>query len=133
MIRPLPNPKCFYEILRTIDRARSSVIVVNYIAEFSNRMKDDPVAKLAGALVRAHGRGVKVNVILEGSRFTDNYPFYRLLKDKGVDAWLDTSETLIHHKASLVDDRVFIAGSHNWSHAAFFKNEEFSIETDDSE
>ena len=131
MIEPLPNPDCFYAILKAINNARRSVIVVNYIAEFSDRVKDDPVKKLAGSLVRAHRRNVKVGVILEGSRFKDNYPFYRHLKDRGVDCWLDTSITLIHHKAVLVDDKILITGSHNWSYAAFFKNEEFSTMTDD--
>lgn len=131
MIRPLPNPACFPAILKAVNGARSSVVVVNYIAEFSDRVKKDPVAVLASALVRAKKRGVGVAVILEGSRFKDNYPFYRYLKDKGVDVWLDTSITLIHHKAVLVDDEVLISGSHNWSYAAFFKNEEFSMMTDD--
>ena len=147
MIKPLPNPKCFPELLARINRARRSIAAVNYIAEFSTRddsnivrassalrrseSRTDPVLILADALVHARKRGVKVSVILEGSRLKDNYPFYRFLKDKDVDVWLDTSQTLIHHKALLVDDRILITGSHNWSHAAFFKNEEFSVMTND--
>ena len=161
MIKPLPNPKCLPEILRRINKARRSIVAVNYIAEFSTRndliivraspavgrsdynivraspavdrgeSRTDPVLILAQALVHAHKRGVKVSVILEGSRLKDNYPFYRFLKDRGVDVWLDTSQTLIHHKAILADDKILIIGSHNWSTAAFFKNEEFSIITND--
>jgi hypothetical protein len=37
MIKPLPNPKCFPELLARINRARRSIVAVNYIAEFSTR------------------------------------------------------------------------------------------------
>lgn len=131
MTNALPNPKCFPEILRAINSSKKSVTLVNYIAEFTEHHSEDPVSELANALAAAKARGCAVSVILEGFRLSDNYPFYRFLKDRGADVWLDTSQTLIHYKVVVVDDEYLIAGSHNWSHAAFLRNEEFSIGTDD--
>lgn len=130
MIRALTNPQYFSEIMLLTKRARTSIIVVNYLAELSGSKKD-PVLSFARALAFAHRRGVKVSCILEGSRFEKNYPFYRILKDKGVDVWLDTSKTLIHQKAALFDGRMLVAGSHNLTAASLLHSEELSIATDD--
>jgi len=139
MIRPLPNPCCYREILRRIRGARRSIVIVNYLAEILHRktakgripVADDAVLEIARVLKAAGRRGVKISAILEGSRLSDNYDFYRALKDNKLDCWLDTSMTLVHQKAILVDDRVLITGSHNWSDAAFERNEEFSVLTND--
>jgi len=131
MIRALTNPQYFSEIMRLTRRARRSVIVVNYLAELSGAKKD-PVLLFAKAFLGAHRRGVKVSAVLEGSRFENNYPLYRMLKDKGADAWLDTSKTLIHQKAILIDNKVLIAGSHNLTAASLLHSEELSFSTDDS-
>jgi hypothetical protein len=130
MIKALTNPRYFHELLRLTERSRKSITVVNYLAELSGR-KDDPVLVLAKALIDARKRGAAVSVILEGSRLENNYPFYRMLKDKGCDVWLDTSKTMIHQKAFLFDGAVLVAGSHNLTVASLLHGEELSLATDD--
>lgn len=130
MIRALTNPDYFDLLLRLAKKTRRSILVVNYLAELSG-LKKDPVLTFAKALTSARRRGVKVSAVLEGSRFDKNYPFYRMLKDAGCDAWLDTSKTLIHQKAVLIDERILVAGSHNLTAASILHSEELSFATDD--
>ena len=130
MMKALTNPQYFSEIMRLTKRVRGSIIVVNYLFELSGAKKD-PVLLFAKAILGAHRRGVKVSAILEGSRFDKNYPLYRMLKDKGVDVWLDTSKTFIHQKAILIDGKTLVAGSHNLTAASLLHSEELSFSTDD--
>lgn len=131
MIVPLPNPDFLARLLKCVRGARRSIILVNYLAEIPE-VGPDPVTEIAHALIRAKGRGVRIQVLLEGLKLGNNYPFYRLLKDAGVDVWMDTSRTFIHHKVLLVDDSLIIVGSHNLTKAALTDHEEFSIITDDA-
>jgi hypothetical protein len=135
MIKPLPNPDFLSELLRCLRSARRSIIIINYLAELpsedTNRKSRRPVFEILNALIEAKRRQVKVSVLLEGSRFEVNYHFYRMLKDNGVDAWLDTSKTFIHHKIVIVDGRLIFLGSHNLTPASLGNSEESSIVTDD--
>jgi len=136
MIRALPNPEYLKELLRRIRKARKSVVAVNYLAEISaesgkGRKAEDPVRDLALSLIAAKRRGVNVTVILEGSKLDQNYPFYRMLRDKGGDVWMDTSKTFIHQKSVLIDERILFLGSHNWARGPLTASSELSALTDD--
>jgi len=130
MLEPLTNPKYLDCLLGRILKAKREIIAVQYLVELGDR-KADPVERVAKALIDAKRRKVNVSVILEGSKFEGNYPFYNVLKSAGIDCWLDTSKTFIHQKACLVDGKYLISGSHNWTRASLEENKEFSILTDD--
>lgn len=107
--------------------------MVNYLAEIPEyRGGDDPVTRTARALIAAGRRNVDVQVVLEGIKIRNNYAFYRLLKDAGIDTWMDTSLTFVHHKVAVFDDRSIIVGSHNITRAALTDHEEYSVITDDA-
>ena len=131
MILPLPNPDFLSELLKRINSAKTSIVIVNYLASFAENAVLDPMRKVADALVGASKRGVSVSVFLEGSKFESNYPFYRYLKDGGIDAWLDTSRTFIHQKILMVDESYIIIGSHNLTRASFEVSEEMSVITNE--
>lgn len=131
MLLPLANPDFLPEVLKTIHNARSSITLVNFLATFSPKgSKRDPVKEIAESLISAAKRGLDVRVFLEGSKFEENYPFYRLLKDGGVDAWMDTSKTFIHQKVLMADRKLIILGSHNLTAGSIFESEELSAITD---
>jgi len=136
MLKPLPNPDFFNELLLRLKKAKREIVIVNYLAEIPgkglHRRNADPVTKIARALIRAQKRGVGVSIILEGSKFQENYPFYRMMKDAGNDAWLDTSKSFIHHKIVVIDEKLLFVGSHNLTYAAMTTTEESSVITDDA-
>lgn len=127
----LPNPEFLNWFLGAIADARASIVIVNYLATLDEGDKKSPVAQIVAALILAVKRGVCVLLILEGSKFKENYFFYRTLKDGGADVWMDTSLTFIHTKAILVDDKTLCVGSHNISNNALTRHEEMSLTTED--
>jgi phosphatidylserine/phosphatidylglycerophosphate/cardiolipin synthase-like enzyme len=120
-----PQGKCSAHILRAIEQAQKELLVAVYA--FTN---DD----LAGALVRAKKRGVAVQVVLDRefdaaneksqSKFIEaqKIPLRRLsgIKSKVF----DKDAGLMHQKFAVIDRRMVLTGSYNWTHSADSLNDE---------
>ncbi|MEN3047463.1 MAG: phospholipase D family protein [Candidatus Caldarchaeales archaeon] len=106
---------CASVIIDLINRANRSVLVA--IFSFT---RDD----IAAALIRAKNRGVEVRVVMERERANESGSEYRRLRDNRVDVRLDGNSDLMHHKFIVVDERLVITGSYNFSVAAEDRNDE---------
>ncbi len=89
---------------------------------------------LSAAILRAHKRGVKIQVIIDGNRESDySKGFY--LRQRGVDVryarglpkkarkskkrkYQVKNYGLMHHKFMVVDDKTLATGSYNWTASA---------------
>jgi len=131
MLQVQSNEKYFSEIIRRFGRAKKGIKIIQYLAELISAKRCPAVYKVARSLVKAAGRGVDIQIILEDSNLRENYNFYRMLKDKNVDVWLDTSATYIHRKSILIDNKYLISGSHNLTEKSLTRNLESSLLTDD--
>ena len=120
-----PQGKCSAHIRSAIDQAQKELLVAVYA--FTND-------ELAGALVQAKKRGVTVLVVLDRefdasnqksqSKFIEaqKIPLRRLsgLKSKPD----DKDAGLMHQKFAVIDRRVVLTGSYNWTHSADSLNDE---------
>jgi phosphatidylserine/phosphatidylglycerophosphate/cardiolipin synthase-like enzyme len=120
-----PQGKCSAHILRAIEQAQKELLVAVYA--FTN---DD----LANALVQAKKRGVIVQVVLDRefdaaneksrSKFIEaqKIPLRRMsgLKSKAF----DRDAGLMHQKFAVIDRRIVLTGSYNWTHSADSLNDE---------
>jgi len=106
---------CASIIISLIDSAQQGVLV----AVFS--FTSNP---LADALIRAHRRGVEVRVVIEMEQANVRGSEYERLRSAGVAVRLDGNSDLMHHKFMVVDGRVVVTGSYNWSAAAEDRNDE---------
>ncbi|MDW8041299.1 MAG: phospholipase D family protein [Nitrososphaerota archaeon] len=106
---------CASVIIDLIDRANRSVLVAIY-----SFTRDD----IADALVRAVNRGLEVRVVIERERAYETGSEYRRLRDGGVNVRLDGNPDLMHHKFIVIDGRIVITGSYNFSGAAEDRNDE---------
>ena len=120
-----PQGKCSAHILREIEAAKQELLVAVYA--FTS---DD----LAGALVQAKKRGVAVQVVVdrEFDRTNENS------KGKFLDAQKipvrrvsgaiapvgDKDPGLMHQKFAIVDRRIVLTGSYNWTYSADNRNDE---------
>lgn len=75
------------------------------------------------ALQRAQA-GVEVGGVFEGSGVTNEFSEFRRLKEAGLDVLLDGNPWNLHHKVIVIDDRVSIFGSFNFSNNADRENDE---------
>jgi phosphatidylserine/phosphatidylglycerophosphate/cardiolipin synthase-like enzyme len=111
-----PGGGCTQAIVAEIDRARESVLVQAY--SFTSR----PIGK---ALVDAHRRGVPVTVILDAENARDeHFSEADFLSRAGIPVYLDAQHAIAHEKIMLIDGKVLITGSFNFTRAAEERNAE---------
>jgi len=98
------------EIIKALDEAEKSI----YIAMYS--FTDD---QLADAVIRAHDREVKVRLLLDDGQDSDkgNRQFPKLI-DAGIAVRVEHVTGLLHHKFAVIDEKLVITGSYNWSDSA---------------
>ncbi len=109
-----PAEQCESKIIGAIDRARSSIRVQAY--GFTS-------LPIIHALQRAAGRGVEVLAILDKTN-ERKYSGATLLEAAGVPVWIDFEPAIAHNKIIVIDGRLTIGGSYNYTAAAQKRNAE---------
>lgn len=105
-------------LISLIDRASKSIRVAMFTWTHP---------KLTDAIVRAHRRGIVVNVVIDrGSSRGASKGTIQTLMDAGTSPRVQRGRGLMHHKLAWIDGRLVI-GSTNWTRAAFAKNEEVFV------
>lgn len=79
---------------------------------------------IRNALIDAHNRGVDVKVVMEKDNVNGIGSEYYNLKAAGVSAKWDSNSALMHDKFMVVDGKVLLTGSFNWSTSAVDSNNE---------
>jgi phosphatidylserine/phosphatidylglycerophosphate/cardiolipin synthase-like enzyme len=110
-----PNGKCTNAIIRELNNAKHSILVQAY--SFTSA----PIAK---ALLDAHRRGVKVEVILDKSQRTQSYSSATFLLNAGIPTRIDAQHSIAHNKVMIIDGETVITGSFNFTKAAEESNAE---------
>jgi phosphatidylserine/phosphatidylglycerophosphate/cardiolipin synthase-like enzyme len=110
-----PKGGCTDAIIRELNKAKSTVLVQAY--SFTSA----PIAK---ALLNAHKRGVKVEVILDKSQRTDQYSSATFFYNSGIPVKIDSQHAIAHNKVMVIDGETVITGSFNFTKAAEENNAE---------
>ena len=110
-----PKGGCTDAVVREIEAAQSMILVQAY------SFTSPPIAK---ALVEAHKRGVRVQAILDRSAEKDNYSEADFLAQMGVPTAIDAKHSIAHNKIMILDGRVVLTGSFNFTRQAEDHNAE---------
>lgn len=110
-----PDGGCTAAIVREIGRAKTSIVVQAY--SFTS-------PPIAGALVEAFRRGVRVTAVLDKSNLTGRYSAADYLKHSGVPTFIDSRHAIAHNKVIVIDSSTVITGSFNFTKAAEENNAE---------
>jgi len=102
-------------IIRELNKANTSILVQAY--SFTSA----PIAK---ALLDAHKKGVKVEVILDKSQKTDEYSSATFFFNAGIPVKIDAAHAIAHNKVMVIDGETVITGSFNFTKAAEENNAE---------
>ena len=78
----------------------------------------------AKALLNAHKRGVKAEVILDKSQRTRKYSSVTFLYNPGIPVKIDAQHAIAHNKVMIIDGETVITGSFNFTKAAEENNAE---------
>jgi len=110
-----PRGGCTEAIVSVIGQAKSEILVQAY--SFTSA----PIAK---ALVEAHKRGVRVQVILDRSQRKEKYSSADFTAHAGIPTYIDAAHAIAHNKVMVIDQAVVITGSFNFTKAAEGNNAE---------
>ena len=110
-----PNGGCAEAIVHAVDGARECVYV--QAAQFTS-------APIARALVAAKGRGVDVRVVVDRKKEDDDHSQVDRLLSAGIPTFADGQHHTAHNKLMLIDHRVILTGSFNFTRDADTENAE---------
>lgn len=110
-----PKGGCTDAIIKEVKAAKTSVLVEAYWFTSSS---------IAQALVEAHQRGVKVEVLLDRSRTEIDNEQADFIVQKDVPTFIDDKHTTAHNKVVIIDGNVVITGSFNFTDQAENENAE---------
>ena len=110
-----PGPGCTAAIVEELDAAKKEVLVQAY--SFTSA----PIAK---ALADAKKRGVAVTVIMDAKRLGETYNEADYLTSAGVTVYSDPKHAIAHNKVIVIDSRVVVTGSFNFTQQAELRNAE---------
>src|SRR5712692_6000388 len=110
-----PKGGCTDAAVWEIRRARKEVLVQAYY--FTSK-------PIADALIEAKGRGVHIEIILARSNEQEMYTELSHLIDHGLAPHIDAQHAIAHNKIMIIDRRVLITGSFNFTHQAEVENDE---------
>lgn len=138
-VEDISGAKYFPAVKEALEKAEKSINLVMFTIETPLEGKNSKVSQLIEALILAKNRGVEVEVILD-----QNVDFvhrghpsdweveikstraFKRLKDTGIKVYYDEPARYTHCKTVIIDKKIVILGSTNWTESAFSN----SIETD---
>jgi phosphatidylserine/phosphatidylglycerophosphate/cardiolipin synthase-like enzyme len=110
-----PNGGCTEAIINEIRAAQKTICVQAY------SFTSEPIAD---ALIKAHKRGVDVEIVLDKSQKTERYSKISDVAKAGIPTFIDSRHAIAHNKIMIIDSKVIITGSFNFTKGAEEKNAE---------
>ena len=131
-VQLVTDAQYFQVAKKLIQEARSSIQVMMFEMGYYDRNPNTPSNLLIRELINAKKRGVKVEVLLEVREGDDraskrNRHTGKILSDGGVEVIYDSLSKTTHAKCMVVDGRIILLGSTNWTYYALTNNHEVSI------
>lgn len=110
-----PKGGCTEAVVKEVQKARKEVLMQAY--SFTSK----PIAE---ALIEAKKRGVHVEVLLDKSNEHETYTELGFLKEHSITPSIDAQHAIAHNKVMIIDRKVVITGSFNFTHQAEIENAE---------
>jgi phosphatidylserine/phosphatidylglycerophosphate/cardiolipin synthase-like enzyme len=109
------------KVIPLIDQAKRSIEIIVFDWRWYPQNPGSTVQLFNQSLVRAARRKVKIRAI------ANNNEIISTLTNVGIDAKKIISKKLVHSKLMIIDNRILIIGSHNYTQSAFQMNMETSL------
>ena len=128
----LANENFLPALIKSIDEAQNEILISLFSFK-AGKYKDSYPDQIASHLARAVKRGVKVYIVLETSdkpseelsmqnRKTGNF-----LQRRGITVFYDSPRRTTHTKLIVIDQKLVLLGSHNFTQSALKYNNEISV------
>ena len=111
-------------IIRSIDVAGESISIAMYT--FTDR-------EIAQAILRAKDRGVDIKIYLDRSQVNAKYSKSRCFVKNNIGVRISSNNYIMHNKFAVIDNKIVITGSYNWTASAGERNDENLLVVDDKD
>lgn len=103
-------------IVKSIDNAEQSINIAMY------SLTDSEIAR---AIIRAKERGVVIKIYLDSKEVNAEHSKSRFFIKEGIEnVRLSSNRYLMHNKFAIIDNKIVITGSYNWTASAGQRNDE---------
>jgi len=113
------------KVIPLIESSKSSIDIIVFDWRWYSQDPGASVQLFNQSIVRAVRRGVRVRAI------ANNDDIIHILKNVGCFAKRLKIANLVHCKIIIIDSKILVTGSHNYTQSAFQLNVEFSVILDD--
>jgi mitochondrial cardiolipin hydrolase len=110
-----PSDDCLNAIIAALNVARRKADICVFT------ISDD---RITNAIKLCHKRGVRVRVISDNDQMNNKGSDVAELAEHGIDVHIDRTQYHMHHKFAVIDDKMLLTGSYNWTRQAANSNEE---------
>ena len=110
-----PKGGCAEAISNEIRNANSSIYVCMYYLTSK---------KLSKELINASWKGIEVKVVLDKSQLSSKYSKAKQLFFAKIPVKIDKKHRIMHNKYCIIDKKIVITGSYNWTKSAELDNAE---------
>jgi len=80
--------------------------------------------EISNKLIEAHKRKVKVRILSDNEKLLDKGSDIQLLAQAGIPVKIDNTSNHMHHKFAIIDSKLVLTGSYNWTRSAELYNHE---------
>jgi len=124
------------ELPALMESATTHLRVAQYVAQVQGRSAKDSSLVLVNKLWAKRRDGVEVRLLLNRHGLqrrvvVQNQTVAQYLAGVGVRVCYPVPDVLLHGKLVVIDERLAVVGSHNWTAAALEDNWEISVVVDD--
>lgn len=104
-----PGDTCLNAIVLQLKAATKTVDICVFT------ISDDRISR---EIMACHKRNVKVRLISDNEKMNDEGSDIANLSKEGIPLKIDTSSGHMHHKFAIIDGKILINGSYNWTRSA---------------
>jgi len=122
---PISDRGYFPAVHKELQKAQNSIHIIAFELKYYKNYPGSNQNKIVQDLIDAHNRGVDVRIIVD--EYSKENNAYRLLKEKGIGIKYDSEDVTTHAKLIIIDGKVVILGSTNFSYYGLEKNHEADI------
>lgn len=110
-----PGGRCKELIIKHIREATSEILLHSY--SFTSQ-------EIADSLLRAHDKGVMIKILFDKGQLTAKFSQIPRLIEEKIENKIDKVNGIAHNKIMIIDSKVVITGSYNWTKSAEYRNSE---------
>jgi len=110
-----PAGGCQNAIIQELNNATQTIDIAMYT--FTSR-------EIAQELIKKKNNGIKIRIVLDKDQKVQSYSKSKYLINHGVEVRYHMGAGLMHNKFAIIDGKILITGSFNWTATAEQKNEE---------